>query len=61
MLNTTQVAKCVCLERGRDCEYYDGHRRGDQSDRSPPPNIGGARELLTDYNDTTGVLKTSTT
>jgi len=46
---------------GRDCEYYDGHRRGDQSDRSHPPNIDDARELLTDDSDTTGVLKTSTT
>ena len=44
---------------GRDCEYYDGHRRGDQSNRSPPPNIGDARELPTDDNDTTGVLKYS--
>ena len=46
---------------GRDCEYYDGHRRGDQSDRPQPPNIGDARELLTDDSDTTGILKTSTT
>ena len=52
ILNTTQVAKCVCLERRRDCEYYDGHRRGDQSDRSPPPNIGDARELQ-NYEQTT--------
>ena len=42
--------KCVRLERGRDCEYYDGHRRGNQSSQSPPPNIGDARELLTDDN-----------
>ena len=43
--------------------YYDGHshRRGDQSDRSQPPNIDDARELLTDDSDTTGVLETSTT
>ena len=46
-------------EREKDCKYYDGHRRGDQSNRSP--NIGDARELLTDDSDTTGVLKTSTT
>ena len=31
------------------------------SDRSPPPNIGDAQELLTDDNDITGVLKTYTT
>ena len=68
ILNTTHVVKCVCLEGEIvSTTYYDGQRlpqqksqesakrRGDQSDRSQPPTIGDARELLTDDSDTTGV------
>ena len=46
----------MCVFGGKDCEYYDGNRRRDQSGRSQPPNIGDARVLLTDYSKTTGVV-----
>ena len=47
----------MCIFGERDCEYYDGHRRGDQSG---PLICGNIRVWITDDNDTTGVLKTST-